>query len=120
MGFRCLGHRKGYGDGLPGKQLVVGVDQIDYDFVLAGRQILDVDGAGVARIRPMPRQVVDVDVQVADAGKDVESSRAENRRDACVLRPVLDQSRAVGQRQGNGRIDDQFSRGDLARAKRIP
>jgi len=59
---------------------VIGIDQIDCDFVLAGRQVLDVDGAGVACIRPMPRQAVDVDVQVADAGKDVESSRAENRQ----------------------------------------
>jgi hypothetical protein len=84
MGFRCLGHGEVYRDGLPGKEIVVGVNQIDGDFMLAGRQVLEVDGAGVARIRPMPRQAVDVDVQVANAGKDVESSRAENRRDAYV------------------------------------
>jgi hypothetical protein len=113
MGFRCLGHGKGYRDGLPGKKLVVGVDQIDGDFVLARRQVLDVDGAGVLASAQCQGQAVDFDVQVADAGKDVDSSRAENRRDAYVLRPVLDQSRAVRQRQGSGRIDGQFSRGFL-------
>ena len=68
MGFRCLGHPEGHRDGLPGKELVVGVDQIDCDFVLTGQQVLNVDGSGVARFRPMPRRVVDVDVPVADAG----------------------------------------------------
>ena len=111
-GFRCLGHREGYRDGLTEKELVIGVDQIDC-VVLAGRQVLDIDGASVARIRPMPGQAVDIDVQVADAGKDVESNRAEDRRDAYVLGSVFYQSRAVGQRKGNGRMDDQFSRGFL-------
>ena len=40
MGFRCIGDREGYRDGLPGKEPVVGVDQFDCDFVLAGRQML--------------------------------------------------------------------------------
>ena len=49
--------------------------------VRAGRQVFDVDCAGVAGVCPMPGQVVDVDVEMADAREYVESGRAENRHD---------------------------------------
>jgi hypothetical protein len=59
----------------------------------------------------MPRQVVDVDVQMADPRKDAESGRTEHRDDVYVLCPVLDQNDAHGQCLGVRWIHDELSRG---------
>ena len=46
--------------GLSGDDSVVGVDQLNPNLVRADRQTGDVDCVVVARVRPPPRQVVDV------------------------------------------------------------
>jgi hypothetical protein len=55
-------------------------------------------------------QVVNVDVEMADSGKDVGSGRTEDWHDVNILRTILDEDRAMGQRQRIGRIDNQLSR----------
>src|SRR5882762_4739773 len=51
--WQCERHRLG----LSGDDLVVGVDQLNPNLVLADRQTGDVDRIVVARVRPPPRQV---------------------------------------------------------------
>jgi len=63
MRMRCSdGHRKRPRFGLSGKELMVAVDQIDRYLVLARWQILYVNSAGIARVRPMLWHLVDVNV----------------------------------------------------------
>ena len=63
MRMRCSdGHRKRHRFGLSGKELMVAVDQIDRYLVLARWQILYVNSAGIARVRSMLWQLVDVNV----------------------------------------------------------
>jgi hypothetical protein len=50
----------------------------------------------------MPRQVVNVDVEMADSGKDVDSGHTEDGHDVKILRAILDQHHAMGKRQRSG------------------
>jgi hypothetical protein len=45
---------------------MVAVDQVDRDIVLTRRKVLEVDCASAARVRPVLRQAVHVDVPMAD------------------------------------------------------
>src|SRR5262249_13792120 len=60
---REAGPREGHG--LSGYYAVRGVGQLDRQLVLARRQPHHNDGLGIARIGPMPRQVVNGDVQMS-------------------------------------------------------
>jgi hypothetical protein len=52
---------------LRGKDVAFGIHQLDQHLVLAARHARQDDGVALAEIRPQPRQVVDRDVQMADA-----------------------------------------------------
>lgn len=105
---RSFRHGEVHRHRLTGKELVVVVDKVDLTLVRARRQTTDVNRAGIARISPTPGCVVDGNVQVPNPWKNVQSGRTEDRYDVYVLRPVLDQSRTMRQRQWNRSIDDQF------------
>jgi len=77
--------------------MVLRVDQLDQHLALAGRQPDHVDCIVIARVRPMPRQVVDGYVQMPDPWRYVAGARPEHRYDAHVLHPVLDLDDAPGQ-----------------------
>lgn len=108
--WRRFRHGEGDGFGLAGKELVIAIDQIDANLVGARGQVLDVDCPGIARVCPMPRQVINVDVQMADTRKHVHSSGAEDRHDVHVLSSVLDENDTDGECLGVGGIDDELSR----------
>jgi hypothetical protein len=63
---------------LPRKELTVAVDKVDRDLVLTRGQIFHVDCSSIVRVCPMPWQVIQVDVEMADVGKDVRSGRTED------------------------------------------
>jgi hypothetical protein len=65
------------------------------------------DGVALAEIRPQPRQVVDRDVQMADARRDVPRGRTCHGKNAYVLDPIRDERDALGQRTGKRRLHDQ-------------
>ena len=53
----------------PEMTVVVSVSQLDLHLVLTGRRIGDVERVVVTRIHPLPRQVVDDNVQMPDTGR---------------------------------------------------
>jgi hypothetical protein len=64
---------------------MVGVDQVDPNLVRADGESSDVDRVDVAGVRPPPRQVVDMDMQMSGAGRHVQGALSEDRYDADVL-----------------------------------
>src|SRR5829696_4076948 len=101
-------HGEGHRHHLPGEDVVVGVDQLDLDLVLAGRQPGYVDCVVVTRIGPPPREVVDGYVQMPDAWRCAEGACPEHRYDAHILHPVLGLEDALRQRAMKWRVHDQF------------
>jgi hypothetical protein len=87
---------------------MIGVDQPDRYLVRTGREIGNIDCIVVARVRPPPRQVIDNDVQMPDAGGCVDGARPEHRHDAQVLRPVLGSVDAQGDAFRKRRVHDQL------------
>ena len=77
--WRRVRHGEGDGFGLAGKKLVVAIDQVDANLMRAGRQVLNVDCAGIAGVCPVPGQVVDVDVEMADTGKEIGRASCRER-----------------------------------------
>ena len=75
--------------------LVGGVGELDQHLVRSGNQVL-YDQGFAARIGPMPRRIVDRDVDVPDARGDIEGPGSENRDDAQILRS------GIGSRPGRG------------------
>jgi hypothetical protein len=55
-----------------GKNLMVRVDQLNQHLVLTGRHPGHVDCIEITRVRPQPRQIVDVYVQMPDPRRYVE------------------------------------------------
>jgi hypothetical protein len=69
----------------PGEDLMVRVDQVDAHLVLARRYSGQVDCIDTTRVRPQPRQVVEVYVQMPDPWRYVERARPEHWYDMHVL-----------------------------------
>lgn len=67
-------HCRRYRFGLSGKDLVVAVYQLDQHVLLALPPAAYVDCADIARVRPMPGQVVECYVQMAGSWRYVESA----------------------------------------------
>jgi hypothetical protein len=59
-----LGYRERHDLGLSGEDVVIRINQVDPHRVLTGREPSDVDRVEVARVRPPPRQVVDLEMEM--------------------------------------------------------
>ena len=112
-----LVRRRLLGDGerlrhlLPRNWLVIGVNQSERHLVRTGGKVGDVNRVGVACIRPPPRQVVDDDVQVPDAGRYLGSTFPEHGNDTQVLHAVLGPVDAQRQSLWNWRVHNQLGCG---------
>ena len=84
---------------------MVGVVELERHPVRARRQVLDDEGI-TAHSSPVPRQIVDGNVDVPDARRNRERRRAEHGHDPQVLGPELEDDQALGQRLCQGLIDD--------------
>jgi hypothetical protein len=79
---------------------MVRVYQFDPYLVRAGRHPGQVDRIDITRVRPQPRQVVHLNVQMADPRRYVESALPEHRYDVHVLHSPLDPDDALSQQVG--------------------
>ena len=84
---------------------VQGVRQFKPDFVRTGWQSYK-DHGFAAGIDNGPGLVIDVIVQVSNAGRYLQRSFAEHRQNTQVFGPVLDEHASQGQLFGNRWIDD--------------
>jgi hypothetical protein len=80
--------------------------ELEFQHPVWGRFQSDQDQCFAACIDKVPRRVVDGDVDVTDAGRYCEGTFAEHRQYAQVLRSILDEDAALGQRFGKRRIND--------------
>ena len=87
---------------------MVGVDQVDAHLVLAGRYSGQVDCIDTTRVRPQPRQIVEVYVQMPDPWRYVERACAEHWYNVHVLDPILNPDDALGECRGKRGVYDQF------------
>ena len=87
---------------------MVGVYQFDPDLVRARRHPGQIDRVDVTRVRPPPRHVVHVDVQMANSRGRIEGSLPEYRDDVHVLRPPLDPDGASIQEIGKRLVYDEL------------
>jgi len=85
-------------DGSVVKNVVVSVGQLDQRPVRSRRQVLDDDG-NAARICPVPRQIINGDMEVSDTRRNRERRWAKHGDDPDVLGPVLEDDYASGQRR---------------------
>lgn len=86
------------------KDVVVGVGKLDQYPVRTGRQVLDDDG-NAACVCPVPREIVNGNMEMSDARRNRERGCAEHRHDPDVLSPVLKDDHAPRQRLCQRRID---------------
>ena len=86
-----------------------GIGQFEQHLVRACFQA-DHDHRFAAGVDKMPWRVVNGDVEVADARRDVECAFTEHRYHPQLLGPVLDEDEALGQLFGKRRIDNQPGR----------
>jgi hypothetical protein len=75
------------------------IGKLDENFMLPCGKPLD-DEWLTARIDPVPGRLIHGDVEVPDTGRSIESSRAKDRHNPQVLRPVPDDNEAPGQLLG--------------------
>src|ERR1700682_6283778 len=92
------------------KGLMVRVCQDDLDLVRSCGKT-DEDEGLAAGISPVPRRIIHDDVDVPDAGRNIEGIWAEHRYDPEILGTILDKDHAVGEWFGQGRIDNDLRRG---------
>src|SRR6516164_3107277 len=90
---------------------MVGVHQLNPDLVRTGGHPGQVNRVVVARVRPPPGQVVNVNVQMSDPWRSVEGAFPEHWYDVHILRPVLNPDYALVQQIWKRRVHDQFGRG---------
>jgi hypothetical protein len=91
------------------QRLVVRVCQDDLNRVPSCWKT-DKDKRLAARISPVPRCVVDNNMDMPDAGRHIEGFRTKHRRDPQVLGTILGKNQTPGQWFGQGWIDGDFRR----------
>jgi hypothetical protein len=89
-----------------GDDFVHRVGQLDQHFVWARFQA-DYDHRLTARVDKVPGRVLDGNVDMADAWRDIEDGFAEHRDHAQIFSPVLNEDSA--QTSGPGRVDQQLA-----------
>jgi hypothetical protein len=94
---------------------MVRVDQVDTH--LAGRNSGQVDCIDTTRVRPQPRQVVEVDVQMPDPWRYVEGACAEHWYDVHVLNPILNTDDALGECRGKREATISLGGGSFSMAR---
>ncbi len=106
------------------ERLMVGIDELDANLMWPRRQANN-DQGRAARICPMPRRVVNGDMNVPDARGNFERRRTEHRNDPEILGPILDDNSSLGEPFGNWGINNYLSRRftderhDTRRAKEV-
>src|SRR5688572_19313372 len=73
---------------LRGKDAAFGIHHLDQHLVLATRQVHQDDGVALAVIRPLPREVVDGNVQMTDPRRQVSRGSTAHGQNAQVLHAV--------------------------------
>src|SRR5438094_7735309 len=90
--------------GLCGKDAAFGIHHLDQHLVIAARRVNQDDGVALAVVRPLPRKVVNGDVKMSDARRDVARRRTAYGHDAQILHPVRDEGDAGGERPWKWRL----------------
>jgi hypothetical protein len=70
------------------QRMVVSIVELKRHAMRTGRQVLNDDG-NTTRIRPVPGQIIERDVQMSDAGRNRKRRGAKNGHDTNVLSPIL-------------------------------
>ena len=83
------------------------VYQVDPYLVRARRHPGQVDRVDVARVRPPPRHIIHLYVQMSDSWRCIESALPEHRDDVHVLNPPLDPDDAPVEQVGKRGINKQ-------------
>src|SRR5512138_3804412 len=81
------------------ERLMVCIHQDDLNLVRSCRKGSDNDGISTG-VRPMPRRVVQCNVKMTDARRQLGCLGTKHRHDAQVVNPILDERHAASQRFG--------------------
>jgi len=95
---------------------MIGVSQFEQDPMRTRWQALD-DDRFRAGMEPVPRAIVNRDMQMSDARRDLQRGLAIDRYDLQIFGPERDDGQSSGQRTGQRRADQQVRR-SLRRGRR--